>query len=104
MRIAFGANTIKPDTRVKQVLEYEFGLEGLTEMQCIDVVEQLAALSGIKVITIDQILVKYGSSYYNKDSNKLTVKQIAKTLKELHVDNKIIKKATKLTTHQINRL
>jgi len=104
LRMVFGADTIKPDQRVKEVLDYEFGLSKLADEKVIKAVEQIASIAKMKVIEIDQILVQYGSSYYNQSANKVTAKQIAKNLKELGVDNEIISKATYLTLGQIERL
>ncbi len=103
-RMVFGVDTIKPDQRVKEVLDYEFGLSKLTDEKAIKAVEQIAAIAGLKVITIDQILVKYGSSYYSQKANKLTLKQIVKNLKSYGVDNEIISKATLLSIGQVERL
>lgn len=104
LRMVFGVDTVKPDQRVKEVLQYEFGLPKLPDKVAISIVEKIAAVLGLQVITVDQIFVKYGSSYYNQRANKLTVKQIAQKLKELGVNNEIIIKATLLTSQQIERL
>jgi hypothetical protein len=104
LRMVFGVDTVKPDQRVKEVLDYEFGLTKLPDKRAIKTVEQIAELAGLRVITIDQIFVKYGSSYYNQKANKLTVKQIAQNLKSLGVDNELIRKATLLTSRQILQL
>jgi hypothetical protein len=104
LRMIFGVNTVKPDQRVKEVLDYEFGLSGLSDEKVIKAIEQIANIVQKEVITIDQIFVKYGSSYYNRNSNKLTVKQIAKNLKGFNVGIEIISKATLLSQKQIERL
>jgi len=104
LRMVYGVNTVKPDQRVKEVLDYEFGLSGLSDENVINAIEQIAKIVNKEVITIDQIFVKYGSSYYNRSSNKLTVKQIAINLKESNVDIEIISKATLLSHRQIERL
>lgn len=104
LRMVFGVDTVKPDQRVKEVLQYEFALPKLSDKIAIKTVEQIAEFLQLKVITVDQIFVKYGSSYYNQKANKLTVKHIAQKLKELGVDNQIINKATLLTLRQIERL
>jgi hypothetical protein len=104
LRMTFGVDTIKPDQRVKEILDYEFGLEKLSDLNTIKAVEQIAEIAKLKVITIDQIFVQYGSSYYNQLANKLTIKQVADNLKKLGVDNEIISKATFLTTKQIERI
>ncbi len=104
LRMVFGVDTVKPDQRVKEVLEYEFGFTGLTDIKAVKAVGQIAAIASLKVITIDQILVKYGSSYYNQETSKPTLKQIALNLKSYGVDNEIISKATLLSLKQVERL
>lgn len=104
LRMIFGVNTIKPDQRVKEVLDYEFGLYKLSDKNAIKAVEQIASFAGLKALTIDQIFVQYGSSYYNKTSNKLSIKQVAKNLKDLGVNNKIISIATLLTERQVEQI
>jgi hypothetical protein len=73
LRMVFGIDTVKPDQRIKEVLEYEFGLPKLPDKLAIKAVEQIAKLLALQVITVDQIFVKYGSSYYTSKSHKLTV-------------------------------
>src|SRR6185312_7541211 len=80
LRMVFGVDTVKPDQRVKEVLDFEFGCKRLSDEKAIKAVEQIANITGKKVITIDQILVKYGSGYYNQNANKISVKEIAKNL------------------------
>lgn len=104
LRMVFGVDTVKPDQRVKEVLDFEFGCKRLSDEKAIKAVEQIANITGKKVITIDQILVKYGSGYYNQNANKISVKEIAKNLKTLGVDTQIICKATLLSEEQIRRL
>lgn len=70
LRIVFGIDTVKPDQRVKQVLEHEFFEEGncrarLSPENAIRAVEEIARITGHKVNEIDQIFVKYGSGYYS---------------------------------------
>ena len=62
-KIAFGVDTVKPDKRVREVLSKEFGAK-LSPEKAIDAVEEIAKITGYKVIEIDQIFVKYGSGYY----------------------------------------
>lgn len=69
LRMVFGVNTVKPDQRVKEVLINEFGLRKVSNKKAIYAVEQIAKITGDKVIKIDQIFVKYGSSYYNQKAN-----------------------------------
>lgn len=120
LRMVFGVDTIKPDQRVKEILDYEFGLGKLSDINTIKAVEQIAEIAESKVITIDQVFVQYGSSYYNQQANKLTLKQVASNLKnnqqvntlkqvasnlkKLGVDNDTISKATLLTIKQIERI
>jgi hypothetical protein len=63
LRMVFGVDTVKPDQRVKEVLQYEFGLPKLPDKIAIRTVEQIADILALRVITVDQIFVKYGSSY-----------------------------------------
>jgi hypothetical protein len=104
LRMVYGVDTVKPDQRVKEVLDYEFGLSRLSDKKVIKAIEQIARIVQKDVITIDQIFVKYGSSHYNRNLNKLTVKQIAKNLKDYKVEIDIISKATFLSKKQIERL
>lgn len=102
--MVFGVNTIKPDQRVKEVLRYELGLGKLSDISTILAVEQIASIVNLETITIDQIFVKYGSSYYNQTSNRSIVLQIARNLKTMGVDSTIISKATLISTAQIEKL
>lgn len=104
LRMVFGVDTIKPDQRVKEVLDFEFGLSKLSDLNVINAVEQIALISKMKVITIDQVFVQYGSSYYNQSANKITLKQIISNLKKLGVADKVISEATLLTLGQIERI
>jgi len=63
LRISFGIDTVKPDQRVKEVLEKEFNLK-LSSEKAILAVQEVAHITGFRVIEIDQIFVKYGSGYY----------------------------------------
>ena len=104
LRMVFGVDTVKPDQRVKEVLDYEFGITKLNDENAIKAVEQIAEIANMKVITLDQIFVNYGAGYYNQATNKLSVKEIAGKLKTLGVDKQIINAATLLTFEQIKRL
>lgn len=104
LRMVFGVDTIKPDQRVKEVLDYEFNFPRLSNVNVIRAVEQIAQTTNSKVITIDQILVKYGSSHYNQSTKRLSNKEIAKRLKEENVSHEIISKATSLSIGQIERI
>lgn len=64
LRMVFGADTVKPDQRVKEVLSKEFGVPRLSDEGIIEAIEDIAKITGHKVIVIDQIFVKYGSGYY----------------------------------------
>lgn len=104
LRMVFGVDTIKPDQRVKEVLDYEFGLSKLSDLNVIKTVEKIAEIANMKVITIDQIFVQYGSSYYNQSANKISLKQIVSKLKSFGVDNEIISKSTLLTLGQVEKI
>jgi hypothetical protein len=104
LRMVFGVDTIKPDQRVKEVLDYEFNLPRLSDINAIKAVEEIASITKSRVITIDQILVKYGSSHYNQSTKKTSIKEIVKRLKEEDVSHKIISKATSLSVGQIERI
>jgi len=104
LRMIFGVDTVKPDQRVKEVLDYEFGISNLNDENAIKAVEQIAEITKLKVITVDQIFVNYGAGYFNQSANKLSVKEIAGRLKSLGVDSEIIKSATLLSLEQIKRL
>lgn len=104
LRMVYGADTIKPDQRVKEVLDYEFGLSNLSDINVIKAVEQIAKIAKMKVITIDQIFVQYGSSYYNQSANKISLRQIVSNLKKYGVDNDTISKSTLLSLGQIEKI
>lgn len=104
LRMVFGVDTVKPDQRVKEVLDYEFGIQKLNDENAIKAVEQIAKIANLKVITVDQIFVNYGAGYYNQAANKLSVKEIAERLKSLGVNQEIISSATYLSLEQIKRL
>lgn len=104
LRMTFGFDTIKPDQRVKEVLLYEFGLKTISDINAIKAVEQIAKITSHQVITIDQIFVQYGSSYYNQSANKLSVNEVICNLKRLGVSNEVLSKATNRTLAQIDKL
>lgn len=66
LRMVFGIDTVKPDQRVIEVLERKFGTK-LSPLNAILAVEEIARVTGHRVIEIDQIFVKYGSGYPNKE-------------------------------------
>ncbi len=103
LRMVFGANTIKPDLRVKQVLEFEFGINGLNDFDVIKKVEEFSRILNLEVLFLDQIFVKYGSSYFiGKEMNSIF--KIAKVLKLRNVEFEIISEATGLNQYQIEKL
>ncbi len=65
LRMTYGCNTVKPDLRVKQVLESEFKIGKLSDIKTIQAVEQMSELTGYSALILDQIFVNYGSGYYN---------------------------------------
>lgn len=103
LRMTFGVNTIKPDLRVKQVLEREFGMK-LNSEKSIEVAEQIAGIAGLKPLLIDQIFVKYGSGYYRTELEEVKneVENIIKELIALKVPKNKISKATKWSIDEIN--
>lgn len=62
----FGVNTAKPDLRVMQVLEREFKIPNVNELVSIIALKQIASITNMSTLMIDQIFVKYWSSYYVK--------------------------------------
>jgi|GEM_PF-1014124 len=111
LRMTFGANTVKPDQRVMEVLDYEFNLKGLNKVKSVLVVEQISKITKIPALMLDQIFVLYGSGYYNRNgSNSLpnfqniVIKDIARKLKNLNVDFNIISQSTNLSLQEISEL
>jgi hypothetical protein len=66
LRMTFGHDTVKPDQRVKEVLELEFDQPKLSNIDTVLTVEQIAKLSGLRTLEIDQVFVNYGAGYYNR--------------------------------------
>jgi hypothetical protein len=64
LRMNFGADTAKPDQRVKEVLEREFGFRLFDAAAAVAALEELARRTGYTAIELDQICVNYGSGYY----------------------------------------
>ena len=62
----FGVNTAKPDQRVMEVLEREFNIKKITQSLSIEAMEQISKITWISTLLLDQIFVKYWSSYYAK--------------------------------------
>jgi hypothetical protein len=104
LRMVFGVDTVKPDLRVKEVLKKEFGLPWLSDKKAVLAVLQIASIVNKKVIVVDQIFVKYGSSYYNQKDNKTTIMEVAYKLKKLGVDNMIIHNATGISIGLIDKM
>jgi hypothetical protein len=111
LRMAFGADTIKPDQRVMEVLEYEFGLKNINQINSIKAVEQISGIVNKPALLLDQIFVLYGSGYYNKHVRMTLANNfaqismsIAKKLKMLGVNEDIISQSTGLTLSQISEL
>jgi hypothetical protein len=108
LRMVFGANTVKPDQRVIEVLENEFGLKYISQINSIKAVEQISSILGIPTLMLDQIFVLYGSGYYNRNegdsvamNNIQIIHTIAKKLKNLNVDFEVISKSTDLSLEEI---
>lgn len=71
LRMNFGANTVKPDQRVKEVLNQEFKLYAKEDIEYISAVEYIAKIIGKSALYVDQVFVNYGSGYYeNKNSSE----------------------------------
>lgn len=66
LRMTFGHDTVKPDQRVKEVLELEFNQPKLNNVNTVLAVEQIAKLSDLRTLEIDQVFVNYGAGYYNR--------------------------------------
>lgn len=100
LRMVFGANTVKPDQRVIEILENEFDTKKISQINSIKAVEQIAKIINKTPLEVDQIFVKYGSGYYNKVNIKINEdnlrKVIANKLVKLGVSKDIILKATKI--------
>jgi hypothetical protein len=70
LRMNFGADTVKPDQRVKEVLKREFGFELSSGIENIVAVEYIAKVMCKSALYIDQVFVNYGSGYYALKENK----------------------------------
>lgn len=102
LRMVFGIDTVKPDQRVLEVLRKEFRIKNLSAIKGIRAVEEISKRLGLRVILVDQILVKYGSSYYVGDrKKKYSTKEVARNLKALGVENHIISQATGINIKNI---
>lgn len=69
LRMNFGANTVKPDQRVKEVLNKEFQYYTDNDIDYISAVEYIAKTVGKSSLYIDQVFVNYGSGYYTNNYN-----------------------------------
>jgi hypothetical protein len=66
LRMNFGVNTVKPDQRVKEVLERKFKILIQDDATAVEAVETLSEICGRSAIELDQIFVNYGSGYYRR--------------------------------------
>jgi hypothetical protein len=66
LRMYFGADTVKPDRRVKQVLYREFSLRVGCDRRIVEVVTEMAYILHCPVLYLDSVLVNYGSGHYSK--------------------------------------
>lgn len=65
LRMCFGCNTVKPDQRVKEVLQREFGYQSLSNLAVVQTVENISRITGLPTLVVDQVFVNYGSGYFN---------------------------------------
>ncbi|MFZ6726410.1 hypothetical protein ACO0K2_13045 [Undibacterium sp. MH2W] len=94
MRMNFGADTVKPDQRVKEIFEYEFSRK-FNDRDSVLAAHEIAKICEYTPLFIDQIFVRYGSGYYRSKANiRTSVMEIIRQLKLLGVSEKIISKAT----------
>ena len=106
MRMSFGANVVKPDQRVMEILEREFGrkLEGINAILAC---EEIAEICGadFSPLLIDRIFVRYGSGYYREKTNSETyIVGVIKKLKASSVDLEIISNATGWTYEDVQNV
>lgn len=64
LRMNFGADTVKPDQRVKEVLNKEYKFYSNNDIDYIAAVEYIAKVVGKSALYVDQVMVNYGSGYY----------------------------------------
>ena len=105
LRMTFGVNTVKPDRRVKDVLQREFGLR-LSDRKSILVVERMAEAERISPLLLDQIFVKYGSGHYavSTDPVRFAVEAIVRNLKKMRLPDAQIAQATGWSLREIEGL
>lgn len=89
LRMNYGANTVKPDQRVKEVLNREFKLYADSDMEYISIVEQIARIIGKSALYVDQVFVNYGSGYYINGHN-IDYKKDKELMHNKHKDKPII--------------
>jgi hypothetical protein len=80
LKLDFGVNSVKPDQRVIEVLQREFGFKQVNQIKAIKLVEEIAIIAKIEIRKLDLMLVNYGSGYYdnrNYDSQQKVRKEIA---------------------------
>jgi len=89
LRMNFGANTVKPDQRVKEVLNKEFQFYSDNDVEYIFAVEQISKIAGKSALYIDKVFVNYGSGYYtnNHNTEKVVSTNISKLKPEVQVNN-----------------
>ena len=106
LRMTFGIDTVKPDQRVKEVLENEFNQKKLSSENAIIAAEQIAKIVKLKPLVIDQLFVKYGSGYYRSETKaiKEEVQKIIEKLLLQNVSKEKIANATNWSLSQINSL
>ncbi|MFM0330124.1 hypothetical protein [Paraburkholderia strydomiana] len=103
LRMNFGADTVKPDLRVKHVLEREFDLR-LSDQDSILAVERMAEIVKRSPLLIDQMFVKYGSGYYYRTESaavRETVRHIVRNLKTMNSPIERIAEATGWSTRDV---
>ena len=82
LRMTFGADTVKPDLRVKNVRDREFNLR-LSNQDSVLVVQQMARIVKRTPLEIDQIFMKYGSGYYYRAQADAVLVEVAHIVRKL---------------------
>lgn len=84
LRMTFGVDTAKPDQRVKDVLQRDFGWK-VSQERAILIVERIAQILGKRTLFVDQVFVKYGSGHYTSEAKSVHTaeKEIVRRLKAL---------------------
>ncbi|GEO11802.1 hypothetical protein [Segetibacter aerophilus] len=117
LRMHFGADTFKPDQRVKEVLLYKFLNLHSNEFISIDL-DDKSAFSIMEKIhnscnppytlrTLDSFFVNYGSGYYNKNEPSLdfansVLKGVLKKLIQKGVDAELISEVSGYSAEELN--